>query len=133
MAPHNAICQRRAALPVDLSNRHTHTRSRRYRRNFTLHNGGECARVCVCVYVGVYTTVYTVDLSARSKLNSPRNTGRPLAGESALTESAKTPLTRAYRVQRTGVYVCLCVDGCAFCVRLCARVYIRYLQIRGID
>lgn len=101
-----------------------------------------CARVCVYVYVGVYTTVYTVytvDLSARSKLNSPRNTGRPLAGESALTESAKTPLTRAYRVQRTGVYVCLCVDGCAFCVRLCARVcvrgrvYIRYLQIRGID
>lgn len=74
-----------------------------------------------------------VDLSARSKLNSPRNTGRPLAGESALTESAETPLTRA-GVSRTRVPITRRVrvyfSGYVYTL---VHVYHANLQIRGID
>lgn len=73
-----------------------------------------------------------VDLSARSKLNSPRNTGRPLAGESALTESAKTPLTRA-GVSRTRVPITQRVYAFQWNTYTFVHVYHANLQIRGID
>lgn len=73
-----------------------------------------------------------VDLSARSKLNSPRNTGRPLAGESALTESAKTPLTRA-GVSRTRVPITWRVYAVSVDMYTLMHVYHAILQIRGID